>query len=317
MIPFEKHRYHDENDGEGGGDGGAGGDGGDGKGDVALSEDQLKFVQSHGFTEDWRTHLAGDDEKLQKRLERFAEPKAIVNWGLSAEQKFKELSEQKSGPLARPADLDEDATKAWLKENNLPETAEAYLENLPEGLVIGEDDKDIVLTFAKRMHDLNAHPSTVHAAIGWYNDYKQAEIDNLAENDERASTATEEALRAEWGKDYKPNVKRVQALLDARFDEEDVEVIMSARGSDGTAILNRPSVMQALMSLAREVNDSPTLPVGGSDMKSMEDRINELKGLMGNKNSEYWKGAKADGLQNEYRQLIEQRDKVKARNKAA
>lgn len=295
------HRLFEENDGDGGGDGGAGGDGGGAGGGQAS------------WPDDWRTRLAGDDAKLAKRLERFTEPGAIVKSWLSAEQKISS-GEFKS---RLPENATPEQLAAFRKEHGIPEAPEGYFEKLPDGLVIGEDDKEGVAGLAKELHELNAPPSIVHKVIGYYNAYKQSQMDAIAEKDTADVTATEDTLRADWGKDYRPNINAVQTYLEANFGDEEREAIMNARAPDGRALMNIPGVLKAFATMAREANPPITIPAtGGNQATAITDRIAELQKLQGNKGSEYWKGPKSAAMQQEYRDLIEMREKLKKRDAA-
>jgi hypothetical protein len=62
--------------------------------------------------------------------------------------------------------------------------------------------------------------------------------------------------------------------------------------------------------VSRTLLEDADKAVDGED-NALTDRISELQGLMVDRHSEYWSGPKADTLQQEYRDLIELRDKEK------
>jgi hypothetical protein len=272
-------------------------------------------VPAAAWPDDWRAKLAGDDAKLKTRLERFTEPGGVVKSWLSAEQKLSSGEYKKVAPLA--ADATPEQIAEYRKEHGVPEKPEAYLENLPNGLVIGESDKARATSLASELHKLHAPPALVHKMLEWNNADVQARADALSEQDETQRTATEDALRADWDKDYRPNINAVHTLLEAALDEKTHEALMNARAPDGSALMNNPAIVKALATWARELNPPVSIPGGSGDqLTAVIDRIADIKKLMGNKASEYWKGDKAPGLQNEYRQLVEARDKLKKRTAA-
>ena len=110
-------------------------------GDTATTEaatEEKAFALPDDF--DWRTHFTGGDEKLLKLAGRYQSPKAMVE---ALGQLRSKLS---SGKVIEP--LGEDSTDeekaSFRKALDIPDSAEAYLDKLPDGLVIGDDDKPAV-----------------------------------------------------------------------------------------------------------------------------------------------------------------------------
>lgn len=263
-----------------------------------------------GWGETWRQELAGDDEKALKQLERFQTPKALWDSYQQAYQRIR--SGELKAPLAKDATPEQ--VTAWRKENGIPEKPEEYLSNLPNGLVIGEDDKPIFDSFVAELHKVNADPKVAHAAVAWYHNFQEEQAAQTAEQDAGHKTEVEDALRTEWGADYRANVNQVKGYLSS-LPKGVGDLIANARGPDGRALLNNPDVMRALAQTAREINPAATIvaPGAANQGQAVEDEINSLKKLMGNKSSEYWKGPKAENLQARYRQLITAQEKLKAR----
>ncbi|HET7409683.1 MAG TPA: hypothetical protein VFJ13_05740, partial [Paracoccaceae bacterium] len=186
----------------------------DGKAGTILTDggdaDEGKAAAPADWPEDWRQRLAGDDKKALKRLERLGSPKDVMTAYRALERKVSS-GELKTG-------LKEDATPeevaSWRRENGIPEKPEDYDTTLPDGLVIGEDDKPLVGEFLTAMHAKNAHPETVKAALAAY--YRIAETQQAAqiEADRGFRREAEDALRAEWGPEYRPNVNAMGNFLD-------------------------------------------------------------------------------------------------------
>jgi hypothetical protein len=260
------------------------------------------------WPEGWRGNLAGTDEKAAKRLERFATPNDVWNSFRALEQRMS------SGELrsALPKDASEDETKQWRVDNGLPAKPDEYDLKFDNGLVVGDDDKPFVDEFLKSAHTQNMTPGQVKSTVQWYYDTleKQEEIQQAA--DKELSVKTVDQLRADLGNEYRRSMNLIHGLLDtapAGFKEN----FLGGRLADGTPMASSVDGLKAMLAWAMDINPVTTLLPGSStnDLSSIESKIAEIQGLMGNKKSEYWKGPKAEKMQEQYRQLIDARGKMK------
>lgn len=158
------------------------------------------------WPEDWRQRAVADSgltgeeaDKALKHLERFTTPADLAK---SNREKDKLIS---SGKLKAP--LPENPTPeqitAWRKDNNIPEASTAYLENLPKGLVIGDDDKPFFEKIAAKLHDSNIPVAAAHAVFGEYFAQQDELIKQQDELISEKRKETEDVLRAEWGGEYR------------------------------------------------------------------------------------------------------------------
>jgi len=253
-----------------------------------------------GWGDDWRNQYAGDDEKMQKRLERYASPKAAIDALVAAQNKIA------SGELRStlPEDATDDERTQWRADNGIPETAEGYEINLGEGNVIGEADKPLVDSFIEAAHGSNLHPSQVNDVLGWYFEAQENMAAEQESHDEEIRQANEDALRVEMGQDFRRNVQLANNII-----PEDIrEKLLFARLADenSTPLGSDPEVIRWLTGLAREINPIATVvPGSGTNaMQAIESEIANLKGMMGDKKSEYWKGPNSQKNQERYRELI-------------
>ena len=159
--------------------------------------------------EDWRQQYAGADEKLLKRLERYETPKAALDALLEAQKKIS------AGDFVKPlaADATPEQVAAWREANGVPEKPEAYFDGLPDGVVLGEEDKELFVDFAGKMHELNVPPKTMHAVVEWYNNFRDDQIAHYAQVNQDSKTALEADLKEAWGAGMTPNLNRVKALI--------------------------------------------------------------------------------------------------------
>lgn len=266
------------------------------------------------WPEDWRTKFAGEDKAHLKQLERFASPNDVFK-SYRALQARISSGELKS---ALPKDQTPEALAAWRKDNGIPEKPEEYDLALDDGLVIGEQDKPLVGEFLNEMHAANASPASVKSALSAYYKLVAKQQAELAQADSDFRRTSEDELRSEWGGDFQRNVNLVTNLLNAA--PEDVKLkIEAGRTPDGRMLGNDPAVLRWLANLSREVNPAATVVPGSGNNSgaAIDDEISTIEKAMGDKNSEYWKGAKPDGkdtkMQIRYRELITARDKIKAR----
>lgn len=264
---------------------------------------------------DWRKQIAGGDEKTVKAFERFSTISDVGKSFLEAQAKIR------SGELAKP--LAKDATPEqvaeWRKGNGIPEKPEDYFNGLPNGLVIGADDKPMFDAVAGKLHELNAKPEVIHALADWYYGMQDEQVEAQKVADTESKNKLTGALKTAWGNDFAAN-SNVYASFVASAPKEVQEVLTQARGPDGSFLLYNPAIVSWLTAQAREINPAGHIvPSAGADggLQSITTEIASLKGLMANESSEYWKGPKAEANQARYRQLVEAQARLQERGRAA
>jgi len=248
---------------------------------------------------DWRKDVAGDDEKFMSTLQRFASPVEFGNSFREAQQtirsgKFK----QPPGPDAKPEDIE-----AYREANGIPKEVSGYLENLPDGVVIGEDDKPIFEDFLSALHKKNAPPEIALTAIEWYNGFAEKQQEAQAELDSQHATEANDQLRQDWGSDYRANLNLITGLIESTFGKEAKEQLFNGRYADGRAFMNDPKVLNGFMQMARKLNPVMQLVNNGADpMQSLNDEISQLETYMRNERYKYNNDTKA---QERLRQLYD------------
>lgn len=265
------------------------------------------------WPEDWREKYVeqhGGDPKMLKRLQRYASPQAALDALFAAQNKIS------SGELrsSLKADATPEEKAEWREQNGIPASPTEYKIALPSGLVVGERDKPIVDDFLKRAHDANMHPDQVNQALGFYFEQQEIVAQEQAAFDIGTKEACEDLLREEYGSEYKRNMMAVNELLKGAPGDI-AEKLLNGRLDDGTPIGNSPEVIRWLVGLAREMNPIGTLvPGSGSNaMQAAETELGNLRKMMGDKSSEYWKGPNAQKNQERYRALVSATQKVGAR----
>lgn len=238
-----------------------------------------KFIEDYSAIKnrDWRKEIAGDDEKFRSTLDRFESPAAFGNSFREAQQKIR------SGQLKAdlPPDATEDQIKEYRRANNIPLEPDGYLKDLPEGLVIGEEDKQIVQNFIEKLHGKNASPEIVHEALSWYNEFAEQTQNEMAQIDTQHKSEAIAELQSVWGSDYTTNMNLINGMLKGVFGEEALENLTNGRYGDGKGFFNDPNVMKGMAQLARLYNPhGKPLPNDVTALQATEDEIAEIENVM-------------------------------------
>lgn len=292
--------------GGGGSTGGAVSTGGSaGGGSTGFSGGGSSGAAVIGWGDDWRTRIAvassTDSEKEIKRLERFEGPEQIY-------KSFREMERKMSAGELRtslPKGASPDETARWRQENGIPAKPEDYKVTMPQGKEAPKEDDAFLSAFRKSALDSNYTQAQFdHAVSTWYSEVDR-QLQAITEHEREAEQKTEDALRQEWGADYRPNKAMAEALL-ARAPAGFRDRFMNGHLADYTPIRASPDAWKWLVQMEREINPASTVvPGAGGDLgKTIDTELTEIKALMANNNSEYWKGPKADGYQKRYRDLL-------------
>lgn len=276
---------------------------------LATAQDDpgaAKSVVQADWPEDWRDRMSGGNEEVAKLIKRFTSPVK------AAEALFNARRDLSTRPKALATDATPEQVTAWRAENGIPEKPEGYLEKLPDGLIIGEQDKPLVGKFAEAMHAANESPATVHRALTAYYQIQQEQAARAEEANETAKTEGMESLMAEWGGEFRANKTSIANMLNA-IPEDARNAISQARDADGVLLFNKAPVIRALAQWAKDLSPYGSVAVAGNGDpgKNVEARIKEIEKAMGVNGGEvYWKD---NAMQAEYRELLTARDRAKAR----
>lgn len=294
------------------GDQGAGDQNANDQGDQGAADDgngdQGAADQQQQPQDDWRARMAGEDKKLLGFLGRYPSEKAFVE---AAKKDRDTLFANKTVKL--PDNPTAEEVASYRKANGIPDEATGYFDALDD-ITVGDDDKPIVEQFLSAMHETNAPPALVKAAVSTY--YQIVEEQQAAEADADRIMQSEsiEALREEWGPDYKRNLNAMHNYLET-LPETVRSAFTHGRGADGRPLGFNADVVKWLAGKALEENPLATVVPGAgqTSVQAVDARILEIEGKMGNRNSEYWRGPQSAKMQAEYRDLITMRDKAKAK----
>lgn len=270
----------------------------DGDDDLGFSDEEKDAAPAEWPT-DWREKLAGDNDKLAKRLARFTSPEALLKSWQSLEQKLS------SGEYKRtlPDDASDEDKAAWRKENGIPDAPDGY--TLPEikGHEWSDADKQIAGTFLADLHAANTPQPVAEAALKWYANFQAQRMEAIADLDRTDTEAREDALRTEWGpKDYRPHIKlATQTFQDDEFISPDLRSLLaSARTPDGRRVILHPDFTRFLAERGLE-RRGPGGLISGEQGARMGGRLDEIRKIRDTDIDRYY----AEGLDREYLDLSE------------
>lgn len=246
------------------------------------TEDALVAAPAN-WPEDWRTKMAGGDEKIAKRLERMASPDAVLKSWLSAEQKIS------SGDLKKT--LPENPTEQQLAEyrtsHGIPESPDKYTVAV-DGVEFTPEDNAVIGKFTSALHGVHAKQEVVDAIMKTYIEQVQEAAEVRAEQDKAWKQTNEDKLRTELGTEFRSQVNLYKRVLEDPevFPDGLGSVLGQARDAAGNRLLNDERVFRFLVDLGLERYGDGAITIGGST-KTAQTREAELVSLMRTNFAEY------------------------------
>jgi hypothetical protein len=273
--------------------------------EVTETEVEEETTNENPWPETWREAITQDEKELAQ-LGRYKSPADVWTKARALEQRLSSGEYKQMTPF--PEKGSDSEKMEWRKNNGIPESPDKYEINRE----VEEGDKTVIDEYLKYAYDKNVAPADVQATVDWFFMKRDQDLEAMTEEDTVAAKEVEDTLRAEWGPEYRAHMNRVEGLVDMAPGELK-QSLLESRLPDGTMLRNNPDAMRFLLDMALEVNPATVVvPAAGDNIAgAIDDELNELKSLMGNKNSEYWKGAKAESMQKRYRELMEAQLKMK------
>jgi hypothetical protein len=265
-----------------------------------------------------RTGWAGQDQGKLNWINRYASPQAALDAAWAAQDRIAK------GDLAKPlpANATPEQVTEYRKAHGIPEKAEGYWDAFTaayKDMKIEDSDREVIAPYLPVMQELNLTPAQASRLIAFRQQEADRQIDERIQADTQLRTSTEDALRQEWGSQYRQNVETMRSFITTRFGDA-AEDLLNARTPNGDPLLGSSTVLRSLLQMAMDLNGGAatiTLADGKlADGAGVDARMGELHKLMANTSSEYWKGPNADNLQREYRRLVEYQERNAARGGA-
>lgn len=253
---------------------------------VVEGADDPDVKVPQNWPDNWRELMAGDDKEALKQLARYQAPPGLWKKVRNLEKVVSSSAPKKPGDDATPEEITE-----WRGKVGLAETPEKLLEavKLPDGRVIGDDDKPIVDSFVKTVWQ-DSTPAQVSKALGWYYDHLEERKAAELEADEAYHVENRKALKEEWGPgEYKRNIEGHLKGFFADAPDGLWDRVFSARDAVGRKLGDNPDLVKFLVAKAAELNPQATITSGGEGGGSIASRRAEIRKMMLDNPSEYYK----------------------------
>jgi len=190
-------------------------------------------------------------------------------------------------------DATPEQVKEWRAANGIPEDPKQYLEKLPEGLAINDQDLPMFQDFVSKIHGTNAKPEVVHAAVEWYNDFVSQQQEAAAARDNEFAKTAEKALKEEYGAKYRDNISMANQFIANTFSPDIVAALTQARTPDGRMLLDIPEVVHGFLKAQLEIDPSATVvPGGGGGMGALDAELEKLENEMKTNRKEFYASGK-------------------------
>jgi hypothetical protein len=201
----------------------------------------------------------------------------------------------------------------WRASQGIPESPDKYDLKLPSGVVLGDGDQTYVDKILANLHGVDATGDIANAAVQTYLQIKEEQAAAVAAADQEHKAEVEDALREEWGSDYRGNKEAILAML-GNAGSTIPEALLNARDPTGRGLMNNADVLRWLAGHARTLGFVPgtIVPAGGDLGESVETELEKIKSTMyladGQRNPAYWKNEK---VQARYDKLLEAAARLK------
>lgn len=217
---------------------------------------------------DWRASLSDD---LKKHAERFNSPEDLVKGHMELRQKL-------SKAVVPPGkDADEETVAAYRKATGVPDKAEGYKFEMPEGVDATDVDKAFQKTMAETFHGLNVSAEQAKGLNKVWNDLTEATKAAQIAEDKKFADESEAALKASWGKDFEANRDYANRAGEQMFGD-DLEEFRTLETKDGRFVADHPVLLKALASIGREMGEAGIVPrLTGDAAEQAQDEINGLR----------------------------------------
>lgn len=255
---------------------------------------------------DWRETVSKGDAKILQRVSRYASPQAAMDALIAAQNRIS-AGELKPvlGKNASAAEVAE-----WRKEHGIPETPDKY--DLGKDVKIEGMDPKLLGEVFKAAHESNQTPEQVKATMKAWSQISNAVTEQRTEADIKVQKDSEDALRAEWGGEFRRNINLIHGMLDGSASPELKTKLLGGRLADGTPIGSSPEALKFLVGLALIQNPTGIVVPGaeGNQMQGVEDEIGKIEKVMRENRQAYNKDEK---MQSRYRDLLGARETLKPR----
>ncbi len=251
------------------------------------------------WPDDWRAQMASGDAKAARLLERYTSPDAVGKALMSAQQRIRSgEAKLRPGPEASEEQLAE-----WRLERGVPETADGYDVPIPlDGKYedLDEFGKASIDAFRGTFHELDMPPDHAEKIMSVANDVALKQLERQAETDAMRQEDTEDALRMDWGTDYRKNIALNAQFMQDRLGD-DWQSFVTARTPQGLRLADDPKFNRFINQMARSEGGTVLQTGETAAGHNVQARIEEIRKIMSTDYSKY----KREGLDAEYSKLLQ------------
>lgn len=254
-----------------------------------------------------REVLAGGDEKLLSSLERYKSVDAISK----AFKEARNAAKNAGKPLALSDKATPEEVKAYREAMGIPEEAKDYPVSFREGYEASDQDKAILESFKSYLHEKNADPRAGSAALEWYQDFAQAQQQELSANLAKVAKETQAALRNEWGGEYDGNIGAAAELMTSHLGEEGFGQMMGLRLMDGSRLQDHAPFVKMMAQIGSDYYGGNAIMTGDIETtsKTLQERKDELMALRASDSAKYF----SDEVQGKLQKINAQLSKIGSR----
>lgn len=258
---------------------------------------------SNAWPSDWREQMAAGDAKSAEALKRFQNPSDVAKSFLAAQQRIRSGEYKRDAPASdKPEDI-----KAWREERGIPDDPSAYELPLVPGVDmenLDADSKAAIGLLQTGLHTANLTKEQGAVVAKAIADLGLKQMEAMAQKDAQARDAVEDALRAEWGPDYRANIMTNGAFLKKHFGDG-MNELLEARTPSGKRLADMPEFNKAINAWARTEGGDVLFAGEGTAVKGIDARIAEIKHIMNTDFARYSR----EKLGDEYAALLAKKER--------
>jgi hypothetical protein len=274
-------------------------------GSILSASDQAPAAPVDGAKPDptgdpWYKALAGEDPKASQLLARYAGPDSFMKAHLALQQKLR------SGEVIPK--LDANATPeqraAYNKALGIPDDPGQYTIEVPADRPLNEVEKAVLEDYRKDFHRLGIAPSAAKELTAKFLQIQDAQMQAWRDHDLLQHEQNDDALRAEWGRDYRSKVNAVNNLLAERLGSK-ADELLNKQFVGGGRLGNDMAFIKFCAEIAGERHSEIPFDAGqGAGGQSIDDQIAELHKMQVSDDpkarKEYWSDAIQDKMSKLY-----------------
>ena len=231
------------------------------------------------WPDEWRELALGEghSEKDLNQLKRLKSPADLTRAYLEAQKIVRKGVE----PMTINDESSEEDIAAYRKGVGIPEKVEDYKLEFSENMKPTEADKEALDAFRQMAYEKHIPPAHAQAALDWYEASQELQLQDIQEAALNFRTETSEALREDWGGEYKSNITAIKTFMESRLGESYTD-LAHKQFADGTFLGDDPNFLKMMVGPATD-HVGPNAIFSGdiqskaTDLEKRKDEILQMK----------------------------------------